>query len=216
MRSLITSLILSLAPTPLVAGASLLLADPSEPVEDAWQQRSFGASTEYSRTTVDGEPAIRAVGRDSASGLFRAVDYAVAERPMLRWRWRVDRLQAAADLRRSEAEDFAAAIFLIFGEPGSVTALDSPTLAYVWTSDRLAPETVVASPHYPERVRSLVVESGGGRLGQWVEATRDVAADFRRAYGRAPPPRVRAIALFTDNDTRRASRSKPTTARSGR
>src|SRR3546814_15641674 len=66
---------------------------------------------------LDGVAAIRAVGRDSASGLYRDVRYQVAEHPWLAWTWRVDQLQQTADIRIKEREAFAAAIFLIFGRP---------------------------------------------------------------------------------------------------
>lgn len=179
------------------AGSSITIADPAEALEAAWQMRDFGAATEFSQVTIDGVAAIRALGRNSASGLYRTVELRLAEHPLLLWRWRVDRLQASADLRDRDAEDFAAAIFLIFGELGAV---DSRSLAYVWTNDRLVPETVVRSPRHPEQVRSIVVESGTRNLGQWLQEDRDVATDFRRAFGRDPPDLVQAIALFTDND----------------
>ena len=179
------------------AGSSITIADPTETLEAAWQMRDFGAATEFTQVTIDGVPAIRAVGRNSASGLYRTVDLRLAEHPLLQWRWRVDYLQANADLRERDAEDFAAAIFLIFGELG---AADSRALGYVWTNDRLAPETVVRSPRHPEQVRSIVVESGTRNLGQWLQEDRDVAADFRSAFGRDPPDQVRTVALFTDND----------------
>lgn len=190
-----------LAIVPAAAGARasspILLSDPAQRLVEAWQERDFGAATEFTQVTVDGVSAIRAVGRQSASGLYRTVDLRLAGHPLLRWRWRVDRLQASADLRVGDAEDFAAAIFLIFGEPG---APDSRSLAYVWTSDRLSVETIVPSPHYPDQVRSIVVESGTENLGEWVEAERDIQADFARAFGVAAPDRLTVLALFTDND----------------
>jgi hypothetical protein len=33
------------------------LADPSLPLEEAWDHRSFGAATEYSRIVIDGAAA---------------------------------------------------------------------------------------------------------------------------------------------------------------
>jgi len=75
-----------------------------------------------------------------------------------------------------------------------------PTLAYVWTAGQLREGTIVDSPHHPGVVRSVVVKSGGARLGQWIREHRNVIADFRRAFGRDPPETVEVIALFTDND----------------
>src|SRR3546814_696513 len=125
--------------------------------------------------------------------------YRIAEHPWLEWTWRVDQLQHAADIRVRDREDFAAAIFLIFGRP-SMLQPDVPTLVYVWTTDLLPENSVVDSPHYPGVVRDIVVRSGASRLGQWVRERRNVSEDFRRAFGREPPDTIEVLAVFTDND----------------
>lgn len=184
---------------PVLAKGPLQLADPVAPIDEAWTHQRFGVPTDYTRVTRDGVPAIRAVGRTSASGLYRDVRYNVVEHPWLAWTWRVDRLQRTADIRTKAREDFAAAIFVIFGRP-SMANRNVPTLAYVWTSGQLPENTIVDSPHHPRIVRSVVVRSGDVRLGQWSRERRNVIDDFRNAFGRDPPNTVEVIALFTDND----------------
>jgi hypothetical protein len=70
-------------------------------------------------------------------------------------------------------------------------------LCYVWDST-LAEGTTLWNA-YTDRVRMIVVESGPRRLGQWVVEERDVEADFRMAFGEAPPP-VSGIAIAADTD----------------
>src|SRR3546814_9177930 len=183
--------------TPAVRGEPVVLADPTLPLLQTWTQRRFVGATDYDRTKLDGVAAIRAVGRDSASGLYRDVRYQVAEHPGLAWTWRVDQLQQTADIRIKEREDFAAAIFLIFGRP-SMFNRDVPTLAYVWTSERLPENAIIDSPYHPGSVRSIVVRSGGERLGAWREERRNVLADFRRAFGEEPTEPVEVVATFWD------------------
>lgn len=184
---------------PVFANGPLQLADPAAPIEKSWTHQRFGVATEYTRVTRDGVPAIRAVGRTSASGLYRDVRYNVVEHPWLVWSWRVERLQRNADIRTKAREDFAAAIFVIFGRP-SMANRNVPTLAYVWTNGQLPENAIVDSPHHPGTVRSIVARSGSVRLGQWSGERRNVVDDFRRAFGREPPSVVEVIALFTDND----------------
>ena len=184
------------------ARSPVLLADPRLLLQQAWTHQRFEGATDYERVKLNGTAAIRAIGRDSASGLYREVRYRVEEHSWLEWTWRVDRLQATADIRVKDREDFAAAIFLIFGRP-SPFSRDVPTLAYVWTSDRLAEGAVIDSPHHPGSVRSIVVRSGRGRLGQWVSERRNIVDDFRQSFGREPPDTVEIIVLFTDNDQTR-------------
>lgn len=182
-----------------VAAEALLLADPAAPIDQAWTHHVFGNATDYRRVTIDGLPAIRAIGRNSASGLYRQVHFRVAEYPWIEWHWRVARLQQDADIRVKEHEDFGAAIFFIFGQP-SLFHRDVPTLAYVWTNDRLPQGAIVDSPHHPGVVRNYIVESGTSRLGHWVRERRNLIKDFRHAFGREPPDTVEVLALFTDND----------------
>jgi hypothetical protein len=175
------------------------LADPSAPLEQAWTHQRFLGETEYQRTELDGVAAIRAVGRNSASGLYHEVAYRVLDHPWLEWTWRVDQLQRSADIRVEEREDFAAAIFLIFGRP-DIMDPDVPTLAYVWTSNQLPEGAIVDSPHHPGFVRSIVVRSGDDRSGEWLRERRNVVDDFNRTFTREPPATVEVIAIFTDND----------------
>ena len=178
---------------------ALLLVDPNERLDGAWVHRTFGAATRYERVKIDGQAAIRAEGRQSASGLYREVAYRTSDYPWIEWAWRVDRLQSDADIRTKAAQDFAASIFLIFEESMWLMKHTS-ILSYVWTNDRVRAETLVESPYHPGTSRSIVIESGEERLGQWVDERRNLAEDYRRAFGKDPPDLVKTIALFTDND----------------
>jgi hypothetical protein len=193
------AIILAAPPSSGRTGTPLLLADPTLPLQQAWTHQSFGAATSYDNVMLDGIPAIRAIGRESASGLYRDTSYRVEGRPWLEWTWRVDQLQETADIRVKSREDFAAAIFLIFGRPSMINR-EVPTLAYVWTSDRLPVGTVVGSPRHPRSVRSIVVRSGVEQLGHWMRERRNVLADLQQAFGEELPDMVEVVALFTDND----------------
>lgn len=45
----------------------------------------------------------------------------------------------------------------------------------------------------------IVVESGADKAGLWVTVTRDLAADFRAAFGEEAPP-VIGVVIATDTD----------------
>ena len=177
----------------------LVLVDPSAPIEEVWTHRKFGVPTEYRRVEVDGTPYIRAIGRNSASGLYREVIFRPDEYPWLEWTWRVDKLQQTADIRTKAGEDLAAAIFLLFGRPGWFRP-EVPTLVYVWTNDKLPKGAVVLSPYHSGTVRAIVLESGTENLGQWVSVRRNVVEDYLTAFGEEPPDAVEMIALWSDND----------------
>ncbi len=177
----------------------IVLADPAAPLEDHWDRRDFEGRTEFTATVIDGRPAIRAIGRNSASLLYRAVTVDPATHPTVAWHWRVDRLQPGADIRVREREDFGAAIFFLFGSPGLFNR-EVPTLIYGWSATPVAAGTVVRSPNAPGHIRAIVVRPGGEALGRWVAEERSLTEDFRRAFGHDPPGPVRYIAIFVDND----------------
>src|SRR5262249_12696505 len=119
------------------AGERVLFAAETA-IQDEWQPVALRGETEYRIAVVDGRLAIRAIGRQSASGLLRPVQVDPSRCPVLEWTWRVERLQPDADLRVKEADDVAASIFLFFGDPGLLISPNRvPTLRYVWTSARL-------------------------------------------------------------------------------
>jgi hypothetical protein len=71
------------------------------------------------------------------------------------------------------------------------------TLMYVW--DAKAPVgSVIINPR-TDRVRKIVIESGPANLRQWRDHRRDVAADFKLAFGESPGT-LTSIALMTDSD----------------
>jgi hypothetical protein len=75
------------------------------------------------------------------------------------------------------------------------------TLMYVW--DASAPVgSVIVNPR-SDRVRKIVLDSGPAGLMRWREHRRDLAADFRLAFGEAPGA-LRSMALMTDSDNTRA------------
>jgi Protein of unknown function (DUF3047) len=178
---------------------TLRLFDATMALEENWQHLPLRGKTEYRLAVGDDNVAIRAEGKNSASGLIRRIDVDTHRCHTLEWRWRVDELQESADLRDKKREDVAASIFLLFGDPGFMTNPDPvPTLRYVWTNSRHSRDDVVDNPYLPGVVRSIVIRAG--ERGRWYTESRNVEEDYARAFGQAPADQIHAIAIFTDND----------------
>jgi hypothetical protein len=137
---------------------------------------------------------------------------------VLSWRWRLDQPLAGADLRRRDGDDSPLKVCALFDMPldklgllernllrlaraASAEDLPSATLCYVWDGN-LAPGTVLRNA-YTSRVRFLVLDSGQQRLGQWVAHSRDLAADFRLAFGEESDtvPPLQALLVGGDADS---------------
>ena len=177
------------------------LMHPATVIRDRWHHYSLSGKTEYRIAYHNGQLAIRAVGRNSASGLMRRVNVDPKRCPVMKWSWFVTRTRPNADIRVKEREDVAASIFLLFGDPGfMLEPISVPTLRYVWTNQKVSQEEIVDNPYLPGTVKSIVIENGDDHGGKWRIEQRNVVKDFEKAFGFPPGKNIHAIALFTDND----------------
>jgi hypothetical protein len=177
------------------------------------------ALTRYSWTEKDGRPALEAASERSASIWRKRLDPALASVAEVSFSWWVQALIPNASVADIDREDAVARV--IFGFGGDVDKLplrtrmkfelaqaltgEVPpyaTLMYVWDS-KLPVGTVVVNPR-SDRIRKIVVDSGPAELHRWRDHRRDLAADFRLAFGEAPGPLV-SMAVMTDSDNSRAS-----------
>jgi len=170
--------------------------------------------TRYSLVEDDGQTVIKAAAQASMSGLVYRFDPPLANAQRLSWRWRVAGLPHKGDITTRAGDDYAARVYVLFDYPRARLPLlvrtrlalaeafygqPLPTAAinYVW--DNRASVGTLRPNAYTDRARMMVLQSGTARIGQWVSETRDVAADFRAAFGEAPPP-ITGIAIATDSD----------------
>lgn len=174
--------------------------------------------TRFDITEIDGRKVLRVEASRSYGNLVHPLPAAVPDAALrLRWRWRLDQPLAGADLRRRETDDSPLKVCALFDMPldqlgliernvlrlaRSVSGenLPSATLCYVWDAT-LAPGTLLSNA-YSARVRMIVVDSGAQRLGQWTAHARDLAADFRLAFGHesAAVPPLEAVLVGADAD----------------
>ncbi len=184
---------------------------------EGWKPIGVSGSTPRTRYTLveDGSiTVVKAESNASASGISRDVKVSLAEFPLLKWRWKIANVLKSSDLRTKEGDDYPARVYVMFDYPLEklsfadrtklrlARALHDPhlpaaTLCYVW--DTKAPIGTNVPSSYTNLMRMIVVESGSAHVNQWREIERDVAADFKAAFGDDAPP-VSAIAIATDTD----------------
>jgi hypothetical protein len=73
-------------------------------------------------------------------------------------------------------------------------------IGYIWDS-RAPVGTRLTHPRAPN-VRIVVLESGPGRLEQWLREERNVAEDYQALFGRQPPRAGKVALMIDSNDTR--------------
>jgi hypothetical protein len=171
--------------------------------------------TVYSLVQADGHAVLRAVADRSASLYVALAKPAATGIPVnIGWRWKTDALVPDADNRDKNREDAPLRVLVAFdGDKAALpaeeqkrfkraktlTGRNAPyaTLMYIW-SDHVPVDTVIPSAH-TSQVKMLAVASGANGLGQWQSVHRNLAADYRRAFG-AAPGRLLGVAVMTDTD----------------
>jgi len=201
-----------------LAACTTTVAPPPEAAE--WQPVPLPGkeATRYDWTRKDGRDALSATSESSASMFRRRVDVPAAALRDISFSWWVEDLVAGASVAHADREDAPARV--IFGFAGDLKSLpmrtrmlfdlaealtgEKPpyaTLMYVW--DASAPVgTVIVNPR-SDRVRKIVVDSGATELRRWRDHRRDLAADFRLAFGEEPGA-LQSIAVMTDSDNTRS------------
>ena len=177
----------------------------------------YGRPAEFKLVRDDGRTVLQVHSDNAFGAVAHTLDVEPLRSPILSWRWKVDRVVQGAQMQVKGREDFAARVYVSFDYPleklsaGTRTKLrlaraffgfvPAAAICYVWDNSH-PPGTAVWSPHY-DQVRVIVLESGNGRAGQWVEEKRDVEADFRAAFGatwQGPTPKIAAVVAGNDTD----------------
>jgi hypothetical protein len=133
---------------------------------------------------------------DASFSVNREVTVDVRRFRHLKWRWKADELPVDGDVR-TKRNDQVLQVFLIFD--GS-NFWGRKVLSYVW--DSTAPIGTEADESVKvgwmgADIKVLVVTTGEHR-DQWVTISRDVVADFRELFGKAPP-RVKAVRIQSNS-----------------
>lgn len=186
-------------------------------LDDGWAPLEFpniDTHSRYELVTDNGTQVIRAHTAGGASGLIARMDIDPGEKLVLRWRWKVSNIYTAGDARKRSGDDYPARIYVAFAfEPDKAgfferakrkaaeliygDTLPGNALNYIW-ANRLPLGSVVANP-FTAKTQMIAVTSGAGKTGQWVTVERDIVADYRKAFGEAPP-HIIGIGIMSDSD----------------
>lgn len=170
--------------------------------------------TDYSLVTDQKRTVLRAFSANASSGLMHHVSIEPQTQPWLQWQWRIGKLGERIAHAQDMMEDAPARIILGFdGDKGAlpfteqilfetakiITGYDFPyaTLMYEWHGTE--PAGTIRQSKRSSRIRSVIVESGDGGVGQWRNFERNIVEDFERAYGEKPG-RLIGVGILTDSD----------------
>lgn len=200
-----------------VAAFAFSRLQPGVALPSDWRQVTspkIPRHTRYSVVADEGVTVLRADSEQSMSSLARKLDVDPASHPRLRWRWKVANLLTKSDMNTKAGDDFPVRLYVFFdfdirrlplsqrlkvrlaralyGEDVPLAAL-----CYVWAAQQ--PLGASAWNAYTDRVRMIVAQSGARLVGSWVTIERNVAEDYRSAFGEAPP-QITGVAIASDTD----------------
>ena len=174
-------------------------------IPEGWKGQSWGSPKyDFRIETVDGRKVLHLKSDGDSSAVSKEVKVDVKTWQILEWSWRVTKLPAGGDARKSATDDEAAQIYVVF--PRFPTAVRSRIIAYIW--DTTAPVGSIFKSEKTGTVTYVVVRSGSSDLGRWITERRNVFEDFKKIYGDGPSEDAGVISVLIDsNDTRSSAES---------
>ena len=163
---------------PAGPGAGRLLSD--------WQIKVNHGKPDISVCKDDDVSCVHLKSVKASFGLEKGVDVDPTQMPYLTWRWKVTQIPPGGDFRRSASDDQAAQVLVAFS--------DRRVISYIWDSSAPKGAMDSASSIPLVRITAVVCESGAAEANRWIPESRNVAADFQRAYGK-PAPHVKGIRI---------------------
>jgi Protein of unknown function (DUF3047) len=151
-----------------------------------WELKEKSGKAEFAVVKDGNVAAGRFRSANTSFSLQKEVKVDLKQYPWLTWKWKVTKLPAGGDFRKSKTDDQAAQLFVAFSK--------TKAIVYIW--DTTAPAGLMedTSPVPFMTVKIVVLRSGPAELGKWIEETRNVYEDYKKLYG-SEPPAVNGIRL---------------------
>lgn len=179
-----------------------------------WKEIRFPKLTQTRYHYDTAGQMVCATSESAASGMAVKVGDLLETYPVLEWEWKIDHVVLAGDGRYKKNDDYAARVYVNFGdaaEGGGLwdrvvssvsrtlygTAIPARSLIFIW-ANVLPRGNSNASP-YTSRARLIALESGNGRTGRWVKERVQLADTYHRVFGEEAPP-LHSIGIMTDSD----------------
>ena len=150
----------------------------------------------YKVVVEDGNAVLMAHSIKNSITIGKKFEVDLSKFPILRWRWKVEKLPEGADERFKETGDSAAAIYVYF--PSGFRKWNPKAIKYVWSATELPKGYVTKSP-YAGRTKIVILENKNSPIGKWVEEEVNVKLDYERFFGKKLK-KAKGIGIMTDSD----------------
>ena len=169
---------------------------------DHWQPLKFPSISTTTNYTIvndtDYGPVILAESSSGAGGIFRSISVDSRTYPLLNWSWKIEATLPGSSLIHKSGDDFPARVMISFETKGLWRkGLQDNILCYVWASEDPVDSVAVNPIH--RHIMTIVAASGTTHRGVWLELSRNIVEDYRRAFSEEPGM-ITGVALMTDSD----------------
>jgi len=171
--------------------------------------------TAYAVETIDNGKVLKASSDASASGLVMKKSFNVYEYPKVRWRWRIMSVYEKGDVRIKSGDDYPLRIYILFPyDPMQAGALEKlrseliksvygeypphSALNYIW-ANREDERGLIVRNAFDSRAIMIALQAGKRNIGTWQEEQVNIVDDYRKAFGKKPPP-LATIGIMNDSD----------------
>ncbi len=193
------------------------LTQPGTAFPSGWEPLTFEkipTHTQYTLVKDEDQVVVKAVSRQSSSGMTREVTIDPKQYPVIQWRWKVENILQSGDVTKKSGDDYPARLYITFEYDKNRVGLFERAkyetakllygqyppigaITYIWES-KSPIGTMIPNP-YTDQVIMIVIESGESKLNEWVTEERNVYKDYVKAFGE-DPPNISGIAIMTDTD----------------
>jgi hypothetical protein len=151
-----------------------------------WQIRINHGKPDISVCAEHDRTCLHLKSAKASFALEHGLDIDPARLPYLTWNWKVTQLPVGGDFRKSGTDDQAAQLLVAFD--------DRRVISYIWDSS--APKGAEQKAGFIPLVHvfAIVCESGAADANRWIAESRNVAADYQKAYGR-PAPHIKGLRI---------------------
>jgi hypothetical protein len=172
-----------------------------EGLPSAWTlEKAPGPKSKIAIENEKEDRFLRILSINDGFGVRKEMSFDIRQYPHLSWWWKAIQLPKGGDIRKKETDDQAGQIYVIF--PRFPSLVNSRSVGYIW--DTQAPIGLSGTSTAYNRMKYVVLQSGEGKLNQWVFETRNVYEDYKKFFQEDPPP-VGALLLYLNSQHTKTS-----------
>ena len=195
VKQIATALVLSHLVTGPVMAAKIQVGAFSQGDLHGWEEESFVGHSQYELVMLDDTRVLKAVSRQSASGLHKEIVIDLEKTPYLNWSWRVDDVLNGNDEQAKSGDDYPARVYVVAHH--SWAPWKTRAISYVWASHE--PQGATWPNAFTNKAYMVALQSGTARAGQWQHERRNIREDFKQLLGK-DIKEIHFVAIMTDTD----------------